>query len=156
MEMWIIALICFAIAFGSVLFTEIFKQIVKFIFKKKGKEINMKKAEYPIAFSSIAICFGAIFAFLYFGKWTEMSLEDIIKLSSIFASGSQVIYMFLIQAPRKGFTWFVNSIKKLTNKIKNGENIDSIIEDMKDNNELDESNKKIDIDEEIRKFKENL
>lgn len=156
MGKWLIMLICFAITFFSVLFVEMVKQIIKFIFKKKGKELNMKKSEYPLAFSTILICFASIFSFLYFGKFIEISIVDICKLSSIFACSSQAIYIFLIQAPRKGFNWTVSMVKRLIARLKKGEKVENIIEDIKDNNELDNSNENKDIDKEIEKFKNDL
>lgn len=147
MAEWVVYLICALICIGTVVIFDIFKAIAKAIVKKKGKEINMKKAEYPIATITMAISFGAVFLFLYFGKFLNLQLFDILKLCGIYASASQGFYLFIVQLPKKGWIAIHNSIKKLITIIKSNKNpidkvtdfVDAIEKENEETNNIENS-----------------
>ncbi|MEG2687550.1 MAG: hypothetical protein RSA24_00120 [Clostridia bacterium] len=132
MPKWIAMLLCLLISIGAIALVEVIKCLSKLYAKKKGKAISMKKAEYPIALFSAILNFSAIFVFLYFGKFLDIGLKEIITICGIFASGTQSIYLFIVQIIRKGFVFAIHSFTKLISVVKKNKNPTEIAIEMID------------------------
>lgn len=111
-----IIVVCVLVAFFSVLLVEGLKKLIQHIYKKKGRQFNMKKFEYPFASMPIVLTFVIIFLVLFYAS--DMELYDILKLAAIFATSTQTIYTFIVQLFRKGTVAMVGEIQKLSEKAK--------------------------------------
>lgn len=120
MELWEIALVCLAICVGSVLIVSGIKWIAKKNAERKGKTLDMKKAEYPLAAASTILAYGGVVAFLFFGVYDD--IYTALKLAVPFATSVQAIYLFIVQLARKGFKGAFAGIVNLINKIKASKN----------------------------------
>lgn len=131
MELWEIALVCFAICVGAVLLVSAIKWLAKKNAERKGKTLDMKKAEYPLAAASVILAYGGVVAFLYFGVMDD--IYTALKLAVPFATSVQAIYLFIVQLARKGFKGAFESIVNLINKVKASKNpvaeLPTIVED---------------------------
>lgn len=120
MELWEIALVCIAICVGAVLIVSGIKWLAKKNAERKGKTLDMKKAEYPLAAASMILAYGGVVAFLYFGVYDD--IYTALKLAVPFATSVQAIYLFIVQLARKGFKGAFASIVNLINKTKASKN----------------------------------
>lgn len=120
MENWLVAVIGLAICVVAILFVSGIKVIVKKIAEAKKKEIDMKKAEYPLAVISTILAYGGVVAFLYFGVMND--IYTAMKTAIPFALSVQSLYIFIVQLARKGFTGFFTAIKNLVTKLKSSKN----------------------------------
>lgn len=136
MAEWLVYLICGLICVTVIIVLDIIKCAIKNIAKKKGKELNMKKAEYPLASLSISLPFVFVLIFLYFGKYLKLNMTDILKISGIFATSSQTIYLFIVQLPKKGALGIYHKLQTLFNITKKDtkptDKVKEIIEEIKD------------------------
>ena len=120
MEQWEIALVCLAICVGAVLIVSGIKWLAKKNAERKGKTLDMNKAEYPLAVASMILAYGGVVAFLYFGVMYD--IYSALKFAVPFAASVQTIYVFIVQLVRKGFKGAFASIVNLINKIKASKN----------------------------------
>lgn len=120
MENWLVAVIGLAICVVAILFVSGIKVIAKKIAEAKKKEIDMKKAEYPLAAISMILAYGGVVAFLYFGVMND--IYTAMKTAIPFALSVQSLYIFIVQLARKGFTGFFTAIKNLVTKLKSSKN----------------------------------
>lgn len=113
MENWLIAIIGLAICIAAVLVVSAIKVIIK---KVKKNEIDMKKAEYPLAAVSMVLAYGGVVVFLYFGVMDD--IKTALKLAAPFAMSVQTLYIFVVQLARKGFSGALAAIKNIVSKLK--------------------------------------
>lgn len=116
MEQWKIAVIGLAICIAAILVVSGIKMIAKKIAEVKKKELNMNKAEYPLAIASTILAYGGVLAFLYFGVMQDIGTA--LKLAGVFAGSTQTLYVFIVQASRKGIKGIVAGIITIINKIR--------------------------------------
>lgn len=117
MENWLIAVIGLAICIAAVLVVSAVKIIIK---KVKKNEIDMKKAEYPLAAVSMVLAYGGVVVFLYFGVIDD--IKTALKLAVPFAMSVQTLYIFVVQLSRKGFSGALAAIKNIVSKLKASKN----------------------------------
>lgn len=117
MENWLIAIIGLAICIAAVLVVSAVKVIIK---KVKKNEIDMKKAEYPLAAVSMVLAYGGVVVFLYFGVIDD--IKTALKLAVPFAMSVQTLYIFVVQLSRKGFSGALAAIKNIVSKLKASKN----------------------------------
>lgn len=131
MENWVVALIGLAICIAAILLVSGVKMIAKKIAETKKKEIDMKKAEYPLAAVSSVLAYGGVVLFLYFGVIDD--IKTALKLAAPFAMSVQTLYIFVVQLARKGFSGALAAINKLVAKLKSSKNpiaeLPGIVED---------------------------
>lgn len=138
MEQWLVIVICFAICVGTISIIEAIKQIVKYNAKKNGKTLSMKNAEYPVAILTAALNFGAVFAFLYFGKFLAITFDEMLEVCGVFAAATQTIYLFIVQSSRKGLAWTCNAISSLVNRAKSTGSVIDVVNGV--NSDMDSMN----------------
>ena len=131
MEQWKIAVIGLAICIAAILVVSGIKMIAKKIAEVKKKELNMKVGEYLFGITSIILAYGGVVAFLYFGVMEDITTA--LKLAGVFAGSTQTLYLFVVQAGRKGIKGIVAGIITIINKIRNSkkpvEELPEIVED---------------------------
>lgn len=116
MEQWKIAVIGLAICIAAILVVSGIKMIAKKIAEVKKKELNMNVGEYLFGLASIALAYGGVVAFLYFGVMED--IKTALKLAGVFAGSTQTLYVFIVQASRKGIKGIVAGIITIINKIR--------------------------------------
>lgn len=116
MEQWKIAVIGLAICIAAILLVSGIKMIAKKIAEVKKKELNMNVGEYLFGLASIVLAYGGVVAFLYFGVMEDLTTA--LKLAGVFAGSTQTIYLFIVQASRKGIKGIVAGIITIINKIR--------------------------------------
>ena len=131
MEQWKIAVIGLAICIAAILVVSGIKMIAKKIAEVKKKELNMNVGEYLFGLASIALAYGGVVAFLYFGVMED--IKTALKLAGVFAGSTQTLYVFIVQASRKGIKGIVAGIITIINKIRSSkkpvEELPEIVED---------------------------
>ena len=131
MEQWKIAVIGLAICIAAILVVSGIKMIAKKIAEVKKKELNMKVGEYLFGLASIILAYGGVVAFLYFGVMED--IKTALKLAGVFAGSTQTLYVFIVQASRKGIKGIVAGIITIINKIRSSkkpvEELPEIVED---------------------------
>lgn len=131
MEQWKIAVIGLAICIAAILLVSGIKMIAKKIAEVKKKELNMNVGEYLFGIASIILAYGGVVAFLYFGVMEDITTA--LKLAGVFAGSTQTLYVFVVQASRKGIKGIVTGIITIINKIRGSKNpiqeLPEIIED---------------------------
>lgn len=131
MEQWKIAVIGLAICIAAILVVSGIKMIAKKIAEVKKKELNMNVGEYLFGLASIALAYGGVVAFLYFGVMED--IKTALKLAGVFAGSTQTLYVFIVQASRKGIKGIVAGIITIINKIRGSkkpvEELPEIVED---------------------------
>lgn len=136
MELWLIAVICLAIAVGAVLLVSAIKWLAKKNAERKGKTIDMKKAEFPLALSAFIIAFCGVAAFLYF--YANWKIGIALGSAGLYGFATEGIYILVIQLARKGFVGAMKSIFEIFRKLKASKNpvaeLPQIIEDMVEEN----------------------
>lgn len=120
MEKWVVVLIGLAICIAAILLVSGVKMIAKKLAEAKKKEIDMKKAEYPLCFSSLVLAYGGVVLFLYFGVYED--IYTAMKTAIPFALSVQSLYVFVVQLTRKGFVGVLAAINKLVAKLKSSKN----------------------------------
>lgn len=120
MEQWKIAVIGLAICIAAILVVSGIKMIAKKIAEVKKKELNMNKAEYPLAIASTILAYGGVLAFLYFGVMQDIGTA--LKLAGVFAGCTQTLYLFVVQLIRKGFKGAFAAIMGIIGKLKGSKN----------------------------------
>ena len=120
MEQWKIAVIGLAICIAAILVVSGIKMIAKKIAEIKKKELNMNVGEYLFGLASIALAYGGVVAFLYFGVMED--IKTALKLAGVFAGSTQTLYVFIVQASRKGIKGIVAGIITIINKIRSSKN----------------------------------
>lgn len=120
MEQWKIAVIGLAICIAAICVVSGIKMIAKKIAEVKKKELNMKAGEYLLGLASIVLAYGGVVAFLYFGVMEDITTA--LKLAGVFAGSTQTLYVFVVQASRKGIKGIVTGIITIINKIRNSKN----------------------------------
>ena len=116
MEQWKIAVIGLAICIAAILVVSGIKMIAKKIAEVKKKELNMNVGEYLFGLASIVLAYGGVVAFLYFGVMED--IKTALKLAGVFAGSTQTLYVFIVQASRKGIKGIVAGIITIINKIR--------------------------------------
>lgn len=131
MEQWKIAVIGLAICIAAILVVSGIKMIAKKIAEVKKKELNMNAGEYLFGLASIILAYGGVVAFLYFGVMED--IKTALKLAGVFAGSTQTLYVFIVQAGRKGIKGIVAGIITIINKIRSSkkpvEELPEIVED---------------------------
>lgn len=117
MENWLVAVIGLAICVAAILVVSAVKVIVK---KIKKNDIDMKKAEYPLAAVSMVLAYGGVVVFLYFGVIDD--IKTALKLAVPFAMSVQTLYIFVVQLARKGFSGALAAIKNIVSRLKASKN----------------------------------
>lgn len=116
MEQWKIAVIGLAICIAAICVVSGIKMIAKKIAEVKKKELNMNVGEYLFGLASIALAYGGVVAFLYFGVMED--IKTALKLAGVFAGSTQTLYVFIVQAGRKGIKGIVAGIITIINRIR--------------------------------------
>ena len=131
MEQWKIAVIGLAICIAAICVVSGIKMIAKKIAEVKKKELNMNVGEYLFGLASIILAYGGVVAFLYFGVMEDITTA--LKLAGVFAGSTQTLYVFIVQAGRKGIKGIVAGIITIINKIRSSkkpvEELPEIVED---------------------------
>lgn len=143
MEKWLIAVICLAIAVVAVLFVSIIKVIAKKNAERKGKEMDMKKAEFPLALSAFVLAFCGVAAFLYF--YIKLQIGAALGSATLYGFATEGIYILVLQLARKGLKGAIKNVIEIIGKLKKSKNpiaeLPGIIDEATTDNETETNDK---------------